>query len=85
MSDMGMLWNLLLSIAAGATVWWIRGVDTRILEVRKLISVTREEIAKDYALKDDVEKDIQKLLDRFDRLDTKLDRILDRMMNNVGK
>ena len=85
MPDMGMLWNLLLSVAAGATVWWIRGVDARIQEVRKLISLTREEMAKDYALKDDVEKDIQKLLDRFDRLETKLDRILDRVVSNVGK
>ena len=85
MPEVNMLWNLLLSIAAGGTVWWVRGVNVQIAEVRKLISITREEIAKDYALKDDVEKDIQKLLDRFDRLDTKLDRILDRMMNNVGK
>lgn len=85
MPDVGMLWNLLLSVAAGATVWWIRGVDARIQEVRKLISLTREEMAKDYALKDDVEKDIQKLLDRFDRLETKLDRILDRVVSNVGK
>jgi hypothetical protein len=80
MPDISMLWNLVLSIAAGATVWWVRGVDTRIMEVRKLISVTREEIAKEYALKNDVEKDIQKLLDRFDRLETKLDRILERMV-----
>lgn len=85
MPEVNMLWNLLLSIAAGGTVWWVRGVNVQIAEVRKLISITREEIAKDYALKDDVEKDIQKLLDRFDRLESKLDRILDRMMNNVGK
>jgi hypothetical protein len=51
-----MLWNLLLSVVAGAMVWWIRGVNTRIEETRVLVSRTREEMAREYALKDDVDK-----------------------------
>jgi hypothetical protein len=74
-----MLWNLLLSVVAGAMVWWIRGVNTRIEETRILVSRTREEIAREYALKDDVERDLRKIMDRFDRLETKLDNLLERM------
>ena len=74
-----MLWNLLLSVVAGAMVWWIRGVNTRIEETRVLVSRTREEMAREYALKDDVERDLRKIMDRFDRLETKLDNLLERM------
>jgi hypothetical protein len=74
-----MLWNLLLSVVAGAMVWWIRGVNTRIEETRVLVSRTREDIARDYALKDDVDKDLRQIMARFDRLETKLDNLLERM------
>lgn len=75
-----MLWNLLLSVVAGAMVWWIRGVNTRIEETRVLVSRTREDIARDYALKDDVDKDLRQIMIRFDRLETKLDNLLERMV-----
>ena len=45
MPETTMLWNLLLSVVAGAMVWWIRGVNTRIEETRVLVSRTREEMA----------------------------------------
>jgi hypothetical protein len=79
MPETTMLWNLLLSVVAGAMVWWIRGVNTRIEETRTLVSRTREEMAREYALKDDVERDLRKIMDRFDRLETKLDNLLERM------
>ncbi len=79
MPEATMLWNLLLSVVAGAMVWWIRGVNTRIEETRVLVSRTREEMAREYALKDDVERDLRKIMDRFDRLETKLDNLLERM------
>jgi hypothetical protein len=79
MPETSMIWNLLLSVVAGAMVWWIRGVNTRIEETRTLVSRTREEMAREYALKDDVERDLRKIMDRFDRLETKLDNLLERM------
>lgn len=79
MPETTMLWNLLLSVVAGAMVWWIRGVNTRIEETRVLVSRTREEMAREYALKDDVERDLRKIMDRFDRLEIKLDNLLERM------
>jgi hypothetical protein len=79
MPEATMLWNLLLSVVAGATVWWIRGVNTRIEETRVLVSRTREDIAREYALKNDVERDLRQIMARFDRLETKLDNLLERM------
>jgi len=80
MPEATMLWNLLLSVVAGAMVWWIRGVNTRIEETRVLVSRTREDIARDYALKSDVDKDLRQIMLRFDRLETKLDNLLERMV-----
>ena len=36
-------------------------------------------MAKEYALKDEVDKDLEKIMDRFDRLETKIDNFMERM------
>ncbi len=73
-----MLWNLILTVGGGLIVWWIKSITSQIGETRKLVSVTREEIAKYYALKVDVERDIDKIMVRFDRLENKLDSLIER-------
>ncbi len=79
MPESAMIWNLILSGFAGAVVWWIRGVNTKLDEARILISKTREEFAKEYARRDEVERDMEKLMDRFDKLETKLDNMIERI------
>lgn len=41
-----------------------------------LINKTREEVAREYVTKVDVHNDINRVLDRLDRLDTKLDAFI---------
>jgi hypothetical protein len=79
-SSVSMIWNAILSLACGSFIWWMRGVSTKIDDNRKLLSRTREEIAKEYALKDDVEKDLNKIMDRFDRVENKLDNLMERII-----
>jgi hypothetical protein len=79
-SSVSMIWNAILSLACGSFIWWMRGVSTKIDDNRKLLSRTREEIAKEYALKDDVEKDLNKIMDRFDRVENKLDNLMERIV-----
>jgi hypothetical protein len=76
-----MIWNLLLSIAAGSIVWWIRGINSKIDDLYSLVNKTRENIAREYALKTDVDKDLQKILDRFDRLENKLDAMITKIIS----
>lgn len=83
MFEMATIWNLLLSAGIGGVVWWVRNVNSQIHELRSNITATREKIAVEYALKADVDKDIQKLLDRFDRMETKLDNLIDRIIQHV--
>jgi len=81
MPETSMIWNLILSIAAGSIVWWIRGINSKIDELYGLVNKTRENIAREYALKSEVDKDLQKILDRFDRLETKLDAMITKIIS----
>lgn len=78
MPESAMLWNLILTVGGGLIVWWIKSITSQVGETRKLVSITREELAKYYALKADVERDIDKIMVRFDRLENKLDSLIER-------
>jgi viroplasmin and RNaseH domain-containing protein len=78
MPESAMLWNLILTVGGGLIVLWIKSITSQVGETRKLVSITREELAKYYALKVDVERDIDKIMVRFDRLENKLDSLIER-------
>ena len=75
-NDAAVIWNALLSIAGGSFVWWVRGISQQVQDTKRRIADTREEAAKTYATKDEVDKDLGKIMDRFDRLEAKLDSFL---------
>ena len=75
-----MIWNAILSLACGSFIWWMRGIGVKIEENRKLVSRTREEMAKEYALKAEVERDLAKIMSRFDRVESKLDNLMERII-----
>lgn len=63
----------------------IEGVDKKIAalgeevhRIQILVNRTREEVAKEYVTKVEVHADINRVLDRLDRLDAKLDRIMNK-------
>ncbi len=85
MQDMTMLWNAVLTLAVGAFLWWIRGTNSDIDKLREDLkdhalsdAKTREFIATNYATKIEVNSEVNKVLDRFDRLEEKLDRWMEK-------
>ena len=78
-----MIWNAILSLACGSFIWWVRGMGVQINDLKRRLSDTREEIAKEYATKADVEKDLERIMDRFDKLEAKMDNFLERLTRNA--
>lgn len=76
--EMDALWNTLLTAIVGLIVWWIKSQSDEAKRVQILLNRTREEIARDYVTKQEVHADINRVLDRLERLDEKLDRMLER-------
>ena len=75
--EMDALWNTLLTAIVGFIVWWAKSQNEELKRVQILLNRTREEIARDYVTKQEVHADINRVLDRLERLDEKLDRMLE--------
>jgi predicted DNA-binding protein YlxM (UPF0122 family) len=71
-----MLWNIVLTALLGFVGWVLKDKSEEINRLQILINRTREEIAKEYVTKAEVHADINRVLDRLDRLDEKLDRLM---------
>ena len=85
MQDMTMLWNAILTLAVGAFLWWIRGTNSDIDKLREDLkehalsdAKTREFMATNYSTRKEVFNEINKLLARFDKLEEKLDRWMEK-------
>jgi len=71
-----MFWNLILSVLLGLIGWLLHEKTGELKRVTILLNRTREEMAKEYVTKVEVHADINRVLDRLDRLDEKLDRLM---------
>ena len=71
-----MLWNIALSFISALILMWIKATVDEVKRVQILLNRTREEIAKEYVTKADVHGDINRVLQRLDRLDEKLDAFM---------
>ena len=85
MEDMTMLWNAILTLAVGAFLWWIRGTNNDINKLREDLkehalsdAKTREFMATNYSTRKEVFNEMNKLLARFDKLEEKLDRWMEK-------
>jgi hypothetical protein len=71
-----MLWNALLTTLLGLLGWNLKEKSEEISRLQILLNRTREEVAKEYVTKVDVHHDINRVLDRIDRLETKIDAFI---------
>ena len=73
-----MVWNIILSAGLGLLSWVLKDKADELARITILLNRTREEIAKEYVTKVEVHADINRVLDRLDRLDEKLDRLMEK-------
>ncbi len=81
MADMTMIWNAVLTMAIGGFMWWIRSTSAAISKVKDELSKSKENMAIMYATKEDVKDDMTQLMQRFDRLESKIDDMIRRQAN----
>jgi hypothetical protein len=77
-----LIWNVVLTLVVGPIVWALSYVNKRVDDVDavtnqiwKNIAETRETMASSYVTKTDLHNDLNRILQRFDRLEEKLDRL----------
>ena len=71
-----MLWNAALSFISALILFWIKQTADEQQRIQILLNRTREEVAKEYVTRADVHSDINRVLDRLDRLEAKLDAFI---------
>tara|TARA_R110000822_G_scaffold200959_2_gene338377 strand:- start:218 stop:451 length:234 start_codon:yes stop_codon:yes gene_type:complete len=76
--DMGLLWSGGLTVVLGIIGWALRSFLAEMQRIQILLNRTREEMAREYVTKAEVNTDIDRVMDRLDRLDEKLDRLMAR-------
>lgn len=79
------VWSGALTIGIAVISWWLssrnKELDAMKSEAQRLqvlVNRTREEMAKEYVTKAEVHADINRVLDRLERLDEKLDRLMEK-------
>lgn len=71
------LWNTGLSLVVGIVSWVLKDKAAELSRISILLNKTREEIAKDYVTKTEVHADINRVMNRLEVLDAKLDRLIE--------
>jgi predicted DNA-binding protein YlxM (UPF0122 family) len=74
---MDMLWSGGLTALIGVLGFILRNYVAELQRIQILVNRTREEMAKEYVTKQEVHADINRVLDRLERLDEKLDRLVE--------
>ena len=69
-------WNILLSAGLAGLGYILKDKSDEIKRIDILLNKTREEVAKEYVTKVDVHLDINRVLDRLDRMEQKLDTVI---------
>ena len=70
--DAHIIWNLILTLVAVPLGFFVRNILAEQQRLSILINRTREEVAKDYVTRDQVEKDFQRMLDAIERIEEKI-------------
>ena len=72
-----MVWNTVLSLVIGIISWVLRDKAAELARVTILLNKTREEVAKEYVTKVEIHADINRVMNRLEVLDAKLDRLIE--------
>lgn len=79
-----MIWNVVLTAVVAIFGFLLKGKFDELQRLSILLNRTREEVARDHITRSEFRADMQQLIDRFDRIERKLDRIGSRKDSDAG-
>ena len=82
--DLNMVWSSALSLVTALLGFIMREKFADLKRLEILLNRTREEVAKEYVTRADVHHDINRVLDRLDRLEGKLDTFMKEQRSALG-
>ena len=77
------IWNMLLTAALAGVGYILKDKSDELKRIDILLNKTREEVAKEYITKEDVHLDINRVLDRLDRMEQKIDTVIKEARHNA--
>jgi hypothetical protein len=70
-----MIWNVILTGLVSLMGFMMKDKFAELQRLGVLLNRTREEVARDHITRSEFRADMQQLMDRFDRLEEKIDRL----------
>ena len=71
------MWNVLLTLVVAPLFYTIRSNTSENKRVDILLNKTREEMARDYVTKTELEGDMERVFALLDKIEEKLDRLFE--------
>jgi Tfp pilus assembly protein PilO len=71
-----MLWNVVLTVFVAGIGYVMNEKFKALNDVTKLLNRTREEFSRDHVTRTEMREDMRHIIERFDKLERKLDRVL---------
>jgi hypothetical protein len=70
-----MVWNIVLTAIVALLGFVVKEKFAELSRISILLNRTREEVARDHLTRAEFRADMQQLLDRFDRIERKIDNL----------
>ena len=72
-----LFWNIFITLVLAPILYGIKSNTSENKRIDILLNKTREEMAKEYVTKVELKDDIEKLMDRMDKIGEKLDKLFE--------
>tara|TARA_Y100000592_G_scaffold41031_1_gene64978 strand:- start:512 stop:751 length:240 start_codon:yes stop_codon:yes gene_type:complete len=70
------VWNIFVTLVFAPIIYQIRRNEAELKRQDILLNKTREEIAKEYVTKSSFNLEFERVLDKLDKLDAKIDKLI---------
>ena len=71
------IWNVIVTLVVAPLIWNIRQNQEELKRQGVLLNRTREEIARIYVTKDELENNMERIMRILNKLESKLDKLFD--------